>query len=187
MPGPRRDTSAAGGSAARRVILTGPGLAGKTTTLSAWADMLPTGAEPVAVPAATHPDARFEYLTVPPGAGLPALHLATVPGRLACASERRLLLRGADAVVFVADSRPARRDADLILLDELGSELAESGRLRDGVALLLQYNRRDAADALPLDDLERRLNPVGWPAVPTVATAGDGLADLLAMLLARLH
>ncbi len=180
----------------RRAVLYGPGRGGKSATLVAWAGLfgLPdavaaqrvTAPQAAVLPSAVAAGDGFEYLTVPAGAQRSALHLLTTPGRLSCSEERRLLLRGADAVVFTADSRAWRQDANLILLDELGAELAVGGP-GDRAALLLQYNHRDDPEALPLAELEALLNPVGWPSVPTVATTGEGLPDLLALLLARLR
>ncbi|MDO9171435.1 MAG: hypothetical protein Q7W29_06345 [bacterium] len=180
----------------RRAVLYGPGRGGKSATLAAWAGLFGApGAlaasrhaelQAAALPSAVASGDGFEYLTVPADAQRSALHLLTTPGRLSCSEERRLLLRGADAVVFTADSRGWRQDANLILLDELGAELAAGGP-GDRAALLLQYNHRDDPEALPLAELEALLNPVGWPSVPTVATTGEGLPDLLALLLARLR
>ncbi|MBA4377089.1 MAG: hypothetical protein C0395_00205 [Gemmatimonas sp.] len=180
----------------RRAVLYGPGRGGKSATLAAWAGMFGAPAalaasrtvelQAAALPSAVASGDGFEYLTVPADAQRSALHLLTTPGRLSCSEERRLLLRGADAVVFTADSRGWRQDANLILLDELGAELAAAGP-GDRAALLLQYNHRDDPEALPLAELEALLNPVGWPSVPTVATTGEGLPDLLALLLARLR
>ncbi len=171
----------------RRAVLCGPGRGGKTATLAAWAGQLGCPAPAVALSSAVTTGDVFEYLTVPADSQRPPLHLLTTPGRLSCSEERRLILRGADAVVFTADSRSWRQDANLILLDELGAELADLGRPDRRVALLLQYNHRDDSDAMPLADLEALLNPVGWPSVPTVATNGEGLPGLLALLLARLR
>ncbi|MBK9302681.1 MAG: GTPase domain-containing protein [bacterium] len=184
---PRSVREPGGAPDVRRAVLCGPGRAGKTATLEFWAGLLGGPAPAVALPSAATAGDAFEYLTVPAAAGRPPLHLLTTPGRLACGEERRLLLRGADAVVFTADSRRWRQDANLILLDELGAELADADRAGGRVPLLLQYNRRDDPDALPLAELEALLNPVGWPSVPTVASSGEGLPDLLALLLARLR
>ena len=90
-------------------------------------------------------------------------------------------------MVFTLDSRVWRQDANLILLDELGAELADPARAGGRAALLLQYNHRDDPDALPLAELEALFNPVGWPSLPTVAVTGEGLPELLALLLARLR
>ena len=176
-----------GRSEVRRAVLCGPGRSGKTATLTAWAGLLGCPAPVVGLPSAVKTGDAFEYLTVPAVAARPSLHLLTTPGRLACGEERRLLLRGADAVVFTLDSRVWRQDANLILLDELGAELADPVRAGGRAALLLQYNHRDDPDALPLAELEALFNPVGWPSLPTVAVTGEGLPELLALLLARLR
>lgn len=156
-----------------RIVLYGPGRSGKTRVLHELAAALPGGEQPVELQAADGESAVFEFVAVhSPADGRP-LHLLSVPGRLPFAADRRLLLRGADAVLFIADSRAWRLDANLLLLDELGGHLQDHGLSPGRFPLALLYTWRQDADALPLDVLQQRLNPAGWPAL-AAATPGDG-------------
>jgi hypothetical protein len=107
------------------------------------------------------------------------LQLYTVPGQVYYAATRRLVLNGVDGLVFVADTQAARLDANLESLDDLNANLADQGRKLSTLPHLFQWNKRDLPDLAPLDDLDRRLNLFGAPSVPTVATRGEGVFDVL--------
>ncbi len=168
-----------------RVVYYGPGLSGKTTNLVRLAAEagVPEAVTIVETVAASD---RCEFLPLPGAGDGTALHLVAVPGRLARIEERRRLVRGAHGVVFVADGRAARQDANLVLLDELGAHLTSEGIAPAGFPLVLQYNHRDLPDAVPPADMDRLLNGRGWPAVPACALTGDGVAATLAALVALL-
>ena len=106
------------------------------------------------------------------------LHVYTVPGQIHYAATRKLVMRSADGVVFVADSQAMRMDANCESLDNLHRDVAEH-RLDLGDASIIQYNKRDTPDALPLAELRAALNPAGWPEFETVATRGEGVFDAL--------
>ncbi|MBU1675170.1 hypothetical protein KKA85_05260, partial [bacterium] len=82
--------------------------------------------------------------------------------------------------------RAARQDANLVLLDELGSHLAAAGIVPAAFPLVLQYNHRDLPDAVPPKDMDRLLNGRGWPAVPACALTGEGVEATLETLFSRL-
>jgi signal recognition particle receptor subunit beta len=166
-----------------RIVYYGPGLAGKTTNLVRLAAAVGIPDAVTVVETAAGVD-RCEFLPLPWRDGDRTLHLFAVPGRMARAEERRKLLRGAAGVVFVADGRSARQDANLVLLDELGAHLAEVADAPAGFPLVLQYNHRDLPDAVPPPDMDRLLNACGWPAVPACALTGDGVVSTLETLLA---
>ncbi len=89
-------------------------------------------------------------------------------------------------MVFVADARRGRLDADLVLLDELGATLASAGRVPPAVGLVLQYNRMDDAEALSASRLDHELNRHDGPSIPAVAVDGVGVVESLHALLAQL-
>jgi mutual gliding-motility protein MglA len=167
-----------------KVVFYGPGLGGKTTTLHH-------------VHAATKPENRgnmlslatdtdrtlyFDYLPVKLlriGDVNVKLQLYTVPGQVYYAATRKLVLSGADGVVFVADTQSERLDSNLESLDDLNANLAEQGRKLSSLPHAFQWNKRDLPNLAPLDELDRRLNLFGAPSVPTVATTGEGVFELL--------
>jgi hypothetical protein len=107
------------------------------------------------------------------------LQLFTGPGQVYYAATRKLVLSGADGLVFVADTQAARLDANLESLDDLNGNLAEQGRKLSSIPHVFQWNKRDLPDIVPLDELDRRLNLFGAPSLPSVATRGDGVFDVL--------
>ncbi len=167
-----------------KVVFYGPGLGGKTTTLQH-------------IHAATKPENRgnmlslatdtdrtlyFDYLPVKllrVGDVVVKLQLYTVPGQVYYAATRKLVLSGADGVVFVADTQSARLDSNLESLDDLNANLAEQGRKLSALPHVFQWNKRDLPDLVPLDELDRRLNLFGAPSRPTIATTGHGVFDVL--------
>ena len=106
-------------------------------------------------------------------------HLYTVPGQIYYRSNRRLVLRGADSIVFVADSQRERFEANLESLRDLNINLAENEINANGLPLVFQYNKRDMPSAMCLDELERALNPSHVPSLEAVAKQGQGVFDTL--------
>ncbi len=168
-----------------RIVYYGPGLVGKTTNLWQLADAAGVGGDVTVVETVAATD-HCEFLPLVRPGRHQRLHLIAVPGRLQRAADRRRLLRGADGVIFVADGRAARQDANLVLLDELGSHLAAAGVASASFPLVLQYNHRDLPDAVPPEDMDRLLNGRCWPAVPACALTGEGVETTLDTLLERL-
>jgi signal recognition particle receptor subunit beta len=107
------------------------------------------------------------------------LHLYALPGDLCFDSNRRLLLKGVDGIVFVADSRRERLDENLESLDNLRRHLIDDAMDLDRIPLVLQYNMRDLAGSLPLAEMNKVLNPDGRPAFPANARAGQGVLETL--------
>jgi signal recognition particle receptor subunit beta len=118
-------------------------------------------------------------------------HLYTVADEVLKPSTWKTVLKGSDGVVFVADSDPARMQENVDRLSELESLLAVSGPGIDNVPLVMQYNRRDHPQAVPLDELQRRLNRFYVPVFPTVAATGEGvlapLSSIIKMVLAKIR
>ncbi len=118
-------------------------------------------------------------------------HLYTVVDEVQKLNSWKMALKGADGVLFVADSHPARQKENLDRLNELQELLAAEGSGIDQIPLVIQYNRRDIPDAVPLDEMQRRLNRFNVPGFPSVATSGDGvlppLSCLIKMVLGRIR
>ena len=167
-----------------KLVFYGPGMGGKTTTLRhVHAATKPENRGNI-VSLATDTDRTlyFDYLPVQLlklGDMTVKLLLYTVPGQVYYAATRKLVLNGADGVVFVADSQAARLDSNHESLDDLNTSLAEQGRKLSGIAHAFQWNKRDLPDVVPLDELDRRFNLFGAPSVATIATTGEGVFDIL--------
>ena len=164
----------------RRIVYYGPGLSGKTSNLLWLAEAAGRLSDLTVIDTASSDD-RCEFLPLDRPEGV--FHLVAVPGRLERADDRQRLLRGVDGVVFVADSRVARQDANLVLLDELGAHIAAADPSPASFPLVLQYNHRDRPDAVTERDMDRLLNGRRGPAVTACALTGDGVADTLEILL----
>ena len=167
-----------------KVVFYGPGLGGKTTTLQhVHASTKPENrGELVSLATDTDRTLYFDYLPVKllqVGDVTVKLQLYTVPGQVYYAATRKLVLNGADGVVFVADTQAARLDANLESLDDLNANLADQGRKLSDLPHAFQWNKRDLGNLVPVDELDRRLNLFGAPSIPTVATRGEGVFDML--------
>ena len=165
-----------------RIVYWGPALSGKTTSLQALHDYTPRGRRGDLETLDTQEERTlyFDYLPLMWGtiAGFRGrVKILGVPGQALYRATRRLLLQGADGVVFVADSHPDQLSANVQSLNELQRALASLGRGLDEMPLVMQYNKRDLPDALSPKVLELALNARGAPAVETVATQGQGIAD----------
>jgi mutual gliding-motility protein MglA len=106
-------------------------------------------------------------------------HLYTVPGQVFYEASRRLILKGADGVVFVADSQEERMDANLETLDNLREHLKDHNLDFTTIPYVLQLNKRDLPNVLPVDELRKQLNVKGEPALEAVAITGQGVFDTL--------
>jgi hypothetical protein len=107
------------------------------------------------------------------------LQLFTVPGQVYFNATRKLVLTGADGVVFVGDSQIVRADANLESLENLRENLSEQGRDLGQIPIVFQHNKRDLPDLLPVEELDSMLNPFGAPSIPTSAKTGEGIYEAL--------
>lgn len=167
-----------------KIVYYGPGLGGKTTTL----EHIHATAKPEhrgkLVSLATPVDRTlyFDFLPVrlPPVRGMNIrLQLFTVPGQVYFNATRKLVLTGADGIVFVSDSQIVRADANLESLENLRENLIDQGRDLALIPLIFQHNKRDLPDLLPVEELDSMLNPFGAPSLPTCATSGEGIYESL--------
>lgn len=165
-----------------KVVYVGPTGSGKTTTIRALHDRLDSDTHgPVLAP--TEPGGAtlfFDLLTVDLGAlegRSVRLQLLSGPGDPGQSEIRRTVLRGADGVIFVADSAPDRLDANREAVAALYADLEDLGRPGAAIPIVFQLNKRDLPDAVSEDELNRVLNPQGAPSFSTVATLQHGVVE----------
>ncbi|HLV13400.1 MAG TPA: ADP-ribosylation factor-like protein [Trueperaceae bacterium] len=149
-----------------KIVYYGPGLSGKTTNLKQIYDQVPAESKGEMVSLATEDERTlfFDFLPLDLGKvnGFKTrFHLYTVPGQVFYNSSRKLILRGVDGVVFVADSAPDRLRANAESLRNLRENLQEYNLRIADVPTVIQVNKRDLPDALPMDMVNAVLNPEG--------------------------
>jgi mutual gliding-motility protein MglA len=167
-----------------KIVYYGPGLGGKTTNLQHIYKI--TNAENkgklISLSTETERTLFFDFLPIDFGSirGFRTrFHLYTVPGQVFYDSSRKLILKGADGVVFVADSQEERFDANLEAIANLSENLKEQGFDIAKIPYILQLNKRDMPSALPVDELKKQLLIKGEPIFEAVAIQGDGVVDTL--------
>jgi signal recognition particle receptor subunit beta len=106
-------------------------------------------------------------------------HLYTVPGQVFYESSRRLILRGVDGIVFVADSQVERMEANIESFEGLKKNLIEHGYEFDKIPIIMQWNKRDLPNTVSTEDLNKKLNQLGSPAFEACALKGDGVFETL--------
>ena len=106
-------------------------------------------------------------------------HLYTVPGQVYYDASRKLILRGVDGIVFVADSQQSRYDANIESLYNLHENLAEYNLKLEEIPYAIQYNKRDMPEIIPVEELQQELNQKKCPSFEAVATQGVGVFDTL--------
>jgi signal recognition particle receptor subunit beta len=167
-----------------KIVYYGPGLSGKTTTLKYIYEHTRPERRGQLLTLATEGDRTifFDFLPLHveqvQGMGV-RFQLYTVPGQVFYEATRRLVLNGADGVVFVADSQRSARDSNLQSFDNLRANLAEMGIDLARFPLVFQYNKRDLSDLLPVEVLRSDLNAIGAPEFETAATIGLGVLEAL--------
>ena len=167
-----------------KIVYYGPGLGGKTTNIQYVYDKLNPETKGKLVTLATEMDRTlfFDFLPLELGTvkGFKTrFHLYTVPGQVYYNASRKLILRGVDGVVFVADSDECRIDANIEALYNLHENLSEHGIELSDVPFVIQWNKRDMPTALPVEELEHELNPEGNKSFEAVAVKGTGVFDTL--------
>lgn len=170
-----------------KIVYYGTALSGKTTSLKHVHRVLDPDGRVELVSLNTEGDRTFffDFLPIPLGSvnGYQVrLQAFTVPGQVKYNLTRRFVLRGADAVIFVADSGPSALDDDLASMQTLHENLRANGLDPDRIPILLQYNKRDLPGALSVETLRGALNPSGLREFETVATSGEGVFDAFTAL-----
>jgi mutual gliding-motility protein MglA len=167
-----------------KIVYYGPGLGGKTTNLQHIYDRTDAPSKGRLVSLATDTDRTlfFDFLPLDLGdiRGFKVrFHLYTVPGQVFYDASRKLILRGVDGVIFVADSQESRMEANAESIRNLDKNLKEHGYDIAKIPYVLQFNKRDLPTALPVDEMYRQLNIKGEPTFEAVATTGRGVFDTL--------
>ncbi len=167
-----------------KVVYYGPALSGKTTNVQVLHGLVPDTQRGDLHTLATAEERTlfFDYVPVQLGqiAGFHAkFKLFTVPGQVFYKDTRRVVLQGADAVVFVADSGDDRAEANIDALIDLEENLRSHGLDLASIPLVIQVNKRDLPNARPVKDIEADLNPFGVPMIEAVAFEGRGVMETL--------
>jgi len=170
-----------------KVVYYGPGPSGKTTNLEALHEQAARArcGELTSINTNGESTLYFDYMPLNVGsvAGLEThFQLYTVPGQECYNSTRKLVLEGVDGLVFVADSSAAMLNENLESLHNLVENLNEYGKSLERIPLVIQWNKRDLPDALPVEDLEALINPTQVPTVEAVAKSGQGVSPTLKAL-----
>lgn len=167
-----------------KIVYYGAGLGGKTTNLQHIFDKTNEKQKGKMISLATETDRTlfFDFLPLDLGTvrGFKTrFHLYTVPGQVFYDASRKLILRGVDGVVFVADSQPERMDANMEALENLQDNLKEHGYDFNKIPYVLQLNKRDLPNVLSVDDLKKELLKKSEPVFEAVAFQGSGVFETL--------
>jgi signal recognition particle receptor subunit beta len=167
-----------------KIVYYGPGLCGKTTNLQFIYNKTNPDLKGKMISLATETERTLFFDFLPLALGQirgfkTRFHLYTVPGQVFYDASRKLILKGVDGVVFVADSQIERMEANLESLDNLKLNLAEQGYELEKTPYIVQYNKRDLPNAAPLDEIRKLLNPTGAPDFEACATVGKGVFETL--------
>jgi hypothetical protein len=167
-----------------KIVYYGPGLCGKTTNLQYIYKKTNNEAKGKMISLATETERTLFFDFLPLSLGQirgfkTRFHLYTVPGQVFYDASRKLILKGVDGVVFVADSQIERFEANIESLENLRINLAEQGYDLDRIPFIIQYNKRDLPNICSVEELRETLNPRNVPDFEAVATDGTGVFDTL--------
>jgi signal recognition particle receptor subunit beta len=165
-----------------KIVYYGPGLCGKTTNLLIIFDKLDPKSKGKMLSLATKTDRTLFFDLLPVDIGKVGafnlkIQLYTVPGQVFYNETRKLVLKGADAVVFVADSQPAMVDANKESFANLLDNMKENQIDPDDTPIVIQYNKRDIPGVLPVEDLQEALGLEGYPYAEAAAIKGEGVME----------
>lgn len=167
-----------------KLVYYGPGLCGKTTNLQQIYAKVDPGAKGKLISLATETERTlfFDFLPLDLGSirGFKTrFHLYTVPGQVFYDASRKLILKGADGVIFVADSQIERMESNIESLENLDENLAEQNHSLAAMPFVIQYNKRDLPNAVAVPDLQSALNPRSIPWFEACAAQGVGVFETL--------
>lgn len=167
-----------------KVVYYGPSLGGKTTNLQ-WVyqkTMSGERSDLFSIPGDAERTLFFDFLPLNVGeiqGYKTRLHLYTVPGQVVYDASRKLILKGLDGLVFVADSQEERMEENIQALKNLERNLNQQGYDINEVPLVFQYNKRDLPNAVPLDEIKTALNKYNSPDFEGTASEGRGVFESL--------
>ena len=167
-----------------KIVYYGPGLCGKTTNLQYIYDKTNPTAKGKLISLATETDRTlfFDFLPLELGTvrGFKTrFHLYTVPGQVFYDASRKLILKGVDGVIFVADSQVERMDANVEAIENLDTNLRTQGYDINTIPFVLQLNKRDLPNVAPVDEMKRLLMRREQPVFEAVASKGPGVFETL--------
>ena len=167
-----------------KIVYYGPGLCGKTTNLQYIYNKTNPEAKGKMISLATETERTLFFDFLPLSLGeirgfKTRFQLYTVPGQVFYDATRKLVLKGVDGVVFVADSQIARMEANIESLENLRENLAEQGYSLDKLPYVIQYNKKDMPAVVPTEELRNVLNPEGVPDFEAAAIDGTGVFETL--------
>ncbi len=167
-----------------KIVYYGPGLCGKTTNLQYIYKKTNPEQKGKLISLATETERTLFFDFLPLALGdikgfRIRFHLYTVPGQVFYAASRKLILKGVDGVVFVADSQLERMEANIESLEDLRINLSEQGYDLDKLPFTIQYNKRDLPNVAPLMEMNALLNPNGVPYFEAIAVTGKGVFETL--------
>jgi mutual gliding-motility protein MglA len=167
-----------------KIVYYGPGLCGKTTNLQYIYKRTNPEAKGKMISLATETERTLFFDFLPLSLGeirgfKTRFHLYTVPGQVFYDASRKLILKGVDGVIFVADSQMERLEANQESLDNLRTNLADHGYSLDKIPYVVQYNKRDLPNALPVEELRPLLNPTNVIDFEATARSGGGVFETL--------
>jgi len=167
-----------------KIVYYGPGLCGKTTNLQYIYRRTNPEQKGKLISLATETERTLFFDFLPLALGdirgfRIRFHLYTVPGQVFYAASRKLILKGVDGVIFVADSQIERMDSNMESLDDLSINLTEQGYELEKLPFAVQYNKRDLPNVIPIADLDKVLNLRKVPWFEAVAVTGKGVFETL--------
>ncbi len=170
-----------------KIVYYGPGLGGKTTNIQYIYQKTSSNNKGQMITLNTENERTlfFDFLPLDLGEirGFKTrFHLYTVPGQVFYEASRKLILRGVDGIVFVADSQVERMEANIESYQGLEKNLTEQGYDLSKVPVVMQWNKRDLPNIVPVEDLQFQLNKRKFPAFEAVATNGQGVFETLKMV-----
>jgi len=167
-----------------KIVYYGPGLCGKTTNLQFVYQKTAPEAKGKMSSLATETERTLFFDFLPLALGeirgfKTRFHLYTVPGQVFYDASRKLILKGVDGVVFVADSQEERLDANIESMENLKDNLEEQGYQLESLPFVIQYNKRDLPNTTSIEELRNLLNPREVPEFEACATTGQGVFETL--------
>lgn len=170
-----------------KIVYYGPGLCGKTTNLQYIYNKSASETKGKMISLATETERTLFFDFLPLALGeirgfKTRFHLYTVPGQVFYDASRKLILKGVDGVVFVADSQDERLDANIESMENLKDNLEEQGFDIEKIPFVIQYNKVDLPNITPVEELRSLLNPDGVPDMTACATTGEGVFETLKLV-----
>jgi signal recognition particle receptor subunit beta len=167
-----------------KIVYYGPGLGGKTTNIQHVYQKTSMNNKSQMVTLNTENERTlfFDFLPLDLGniRGFKTrFHLYTVPGQVFYEASRKLILRGVDGIVFVADSQVERMEANIESFNGLKKNLVEQGYDLTKIPIVMQWNKRDLPNSISIDELERKLNELDLPSFESSALKGEGVFETL--------